>query len=67
MHAKADRRGQVIGLHHQRRQAGGKAITCSLERILDMEPNALHQRVTVAMGSPDMIDDMKEFVERYSA
>ncbi len=48
-------------------QAGGKAITCELERILDLEVNHLHQRQSIAIGSPDMVDEMKEFVERYSA
>ena len=32
MHAQADRRGQVIGLHHQRRQPGGQAIGFVLKR-----------------------------------
>ena len=48
-------------------QAGGKAITCQLERILDLEVKHLHQRATIAIGSPDMVDEMKNFVERYSA
>ncbi len=48
-------------------QAGGKAITCQLERILDMPVEQLHQRATIAIGSPDMVDEMKAFVERYSA
>ncbi|MDZ4680558.1 MAG: class 1 fructose-bisphosphatase [Saprospiraceae bacterium] len=48
-------------------QAGGKAMTCQLERVLDLEVNHLHQRATIAMGSPDMVDEMKEFVQRYSA
>jgi fructose-1,6-bisphosphatase I len=47
-------------------QAGGKAISCQLERILEIQPEALHQRATIAIGSPDMVDEMKEFVERYS-
>lgn len=47
-------------------QTGGKAITCSLERILDMQPNDLHQRTTIAIGSPEMVDEMKAFVEKYS-
>ncbi|MCC6726769.1 MAG: class 1 fructose-bisphosphatase [Saprospiraceae bacterium] len=47
-------------------QAGGKAITCQLERVLDLQPTDLHQRVTVAMGSPEMVDEMKAFVEKYS-
>jgi fructose-1,6-bisphosphatase I len=48
-------------------QAGGKAITCQLERILDLEVHDLHQKATIALGSPDMVDEMKEFVEKYSA
>ncbi|MFK7933601.1 MAG: class 1 fructose-bisphosphatase [Saprospiraceae bacterium] len=48
-------------------QAGGKAITCQLERILDLPVTHLHQRATIAIGSPDMVDEMKAFVERYSA
>lgn len=48
-------------------QAGGKAITCGLQRILDLEVKQLHQRESIAIGSPAMVDEMKEFVERYSA
>ena len=48
-------------------QAGGKAISCKLDRILDLEISELHQRSTIAIGSPDMVDEMKAFVERYSA
>lgn len=48
-------------------QAGGKAITCQLQRVLDLEVKHLHQRATVAMGSPEMVDEMKAFVEKYSA
>lgn len=48
-------------------QAGGKAITCQLQRVLDLEVKHLHQRATIAMGSPDMVDEMKAFVEKYSA
>ncbi|HMR43372.1 MAG TPA: fructose-bisphosphatase class I, partial [Saprospiraceae bacterium] len=47
--------------------AGGKAITCQLERILDMDVKHLHQRATIAIGSPDMVDEFREFVDRYSA
>lgn len=47
-------------------QAGGKAMTCQLERILDLEVKELHLRVTIAIGSPEMVDEMKAFVERYS-
>ena len=47
-------------------QAGGKAISCQLERILDLPINQLHQKATIAIGSPDMVDDMQAFVERYT-
>ncbi len=47
-------------------QAGGRAISAQLERILDMQPVDLHQRTTIVIGSPMMVDEMKEFVERYS-
>ena len=48
-------------------QAGGKAITCQLERILDLEVNHLHQRATIAIGSLDMVNEFQAFVEKYSA
>ncbi|MCB9310921.1 MAG: fructose-bisphosphatase class I, partial [Lewinellaceae bacterium] len=48
-------------------QAGGSAITTRLERILDMDITSLHQTSSIAMGSPEMVRDMKEFVERYGA
>lgn len=48
-------------------QAGGKAINMQLERILELEPVQLHQRSTIAIGSPDMVEEMQEFVNRYSA
>ncbi|MBP7272292.1 MAG: class 1 fructose-bisphosphatase [Saprospiraceae bacterium] len=47
-------------------QAGGRAISCQLERILDIEPHELHQRATVVMGSPEMVDDMRSFIQKYS-
>lgn len=46
--------------------AGGKAITCQLERILDIQPRGLHERSTIVIGSPAMVDEMKAFIERYS-
>ena len=48
-------------------QAGGKAINCQLERTLDLPVTSLHQRTSIAMGSPDMIDEMIGFVEHYSS
>ena len=48
-------------------QAGGVALSTRLERILDLEITELHQTSSIAMGSPNMVNDMKEFVERYGA
>ena len=46
-------------------QAGGRAVTCELDRVLDVPVNDLHQRATIAIGSPDMVEEMKSFVQRY--
>ncbi len=48
-------------------QAGGKAYNNQLGRIMEVQPHELHQRSTIVIGSPGMVDEMKEFVERYSA
>lgn len=48
-------------------QAGGKAITTKLERIMDIEASELHQKASIVIGSPDMVDEMSEFVQKYSA
>ncbi|MCH2081731.1 MAG: class 1 fructose-bisphosphatase [Saprospiraceae bacterium] len=48
-------------------QAGGRSISSQLERIMDLDVKHLHQRATIAIGSPAMVDEMKAFVERYSA
>jgi len=48
-------------------QAGGKAITCQLERIMEIEVKDLHQRSTIAIGSPGMVDEMEAFVKKYQA
>jgi len=48
-------------------QAGGKAINSQLNRILDLEVKELHQKVTIAMGSKDMVEEMIKFINRYSA
>lgn len=47
-------------------QAGGKALNARLKRILELPPEELHQRSSVIMGSPKMIDEMAEFVQRYA-
>lgn len=48
-------------------QAGGKSMNTQLKRILDVDPKELHQRSTIAIGSPHMVDELKAFIERYSA
>lgn len=48
-------------------QAGGSAINTQLRRILDLEPSELHQRSTIAIGSPQMVEELEAFIERYSA
>lgn len=48
-------------------QAGGKSINSNLERIMDTEVTGIHQRSSIIIGSPDMIDEMKTFVEKYQA
>ncbi len=47
-------------------QAGGKAINANLERIMEQDAHELHQRETIVIGSPEMVDEMKEFIQRYS-
>lgn len=46
-------------------QAGGKAISTQLKRIMEMHPTALHQRTTIVAGSPQMVDEMEAFVKKY--
>lgn len=38
-------------------QAGGKATT-GHRRILDIAPEAIHQRVPIYLGSPEDVDDL---------
>ena len=47
-------------------QAGGKAITLGRNRIMDLRPKSLHQNVTIAIGSTDMVAEMEEFLEKYA-
>ena len=37
-------------------QAGGKATTDGSQAILDVQPERLHQRIAVALGSANEID-----------
>ncbi len=44
-------------------QAGGMA-TNGYERILDLQPTALHQRSPIFIGSPDMVKKVGEFINQ---
>ena len=43
-------------------QAGGAATT-GRERVLDVQPTEIHQRIAVALGSPDDVREYQEFVQ----
>ena len=47
-------------------QAGGKASDGS-KRILDVQPESLHQRVPFFIGSIEMVEKAEEFMNKYSA
>ena len=47
-------------------KAGGKATT-GTERILDIKPTSIHQRVPVIMGSTEDVDDYLAMVKKYSS
>jgi len=42
-------------------QAGGRATNGSNQRILDIVPQSLHQRVPFIVGSKNMVDKLEEF------
>jgi fructose-1,6-bisphosphatase I len=44
-------------------QCGGRALNTSLQRIMELEAKELHQRSTIVLGSPKMVDEMQRFVE----
>ena len=48
-------------------QAGGKAVNSNLERTLELDLTELHQKTTIVMGSEEMVDEMMDFVKKYSA
>jgi fructose-1,6-bisphosphatase I len=37
-------------------QAGGKTMANAAQRIMDIEPTAIHQRTPVILGSADQVD-----------
>ena len=43
-------------------EAGGKAVDCNLTKIRDIQPTGLHQRTSIALGSPEMIDELASFL-----
>ena len=47
-------------------QAGGKASD-GFNRILDIKPTELHQRVPFICGSTNMVEKAEEFMQEYSA
>jgi len=46
-------------------QAGGKAVDGNHQRILDIEPAELHQRVPFFCGSTNMINDVQVMLDKY--
>ena len=46
-------------------QAGGKAITVSGERILDIVPTGLHQRSTLIIGSKKEVEFFLEYTKQF--
>lgn len=47
-------------------QAGGVAIAGVAERILDIEPTELHQRVPMFVGSKNMVKKLERFLREFS-
>ncbi len=50
-------------------QAGGKALVGALhtekarpQRLLELQPTTIHQRVSVVIGSPDEVDRVIEYL-----
>ena len=42
-------------------QAGGRAIT-DTERVLEVQPTELHQRVPLYVGSKNLVDKLESFL-----
>jgi fructose-1,6-bisphosphatase I len=43
-------------------QAGGRALAAPDQRLVDVEPNAIHQRTPVILGSAEEVDTLVEFL-----
>lgn len=48
-------------------QAGGRAITTEGERILDIHPADLHQRVPLVIGSADNVSEVADIMAKHAA
>ena len=46
-------------------QAGGVAIDCHGNRIMEQDIHKLHQKSSIAIGSPEIVAEMETFLERY--
>jgi fructose-1,6-bisphosphatase I len=46
-------------------QAGGKATDGKGNRILEIEPKDIHERVPFVVGSKNMVDKVEEFNKKY--
>jgi fructose-1,6-bisphosphatase I len=44
-------------------QAGGKAIDGKKNRIMDIEPEAIHQRTPIYMGSKENVEEVERFLK----
>jgi fructose-1,6-bisphosphatase I len=43
-------------------QAGGRALAAPGQRLLDLQPQAIHERTPVMLGSRSEVDKLAEFV-----
>lgn len=46
-------------------QAGGIALHTNGERIMNIEVEELHQRCPIMIGSPEMVEEMDNFIKNY--
>ena len=46
-------------------QAGGKAIDDQLDRIMSKEVTELHQKSSIAIGSPAVVEEFEKFIDKY--
>lgn len=46
-------------------QAGGKATNGEGKRIMELKPEAIHQRTPFFTGSVSMVDELETFIQKY--